>query len=146
MGKERIYEGSTEFNLWVRNHPELDKTLGYMGTDIDLMHFNSIDDKWMILEEKRYGWWVKPAQHLMLGVLNRACARGDKNYRGLHQLVFENTNPEDGKIQVNNKDISKEDLIKFLKFDEDIIKKYYQESDIIYQKLTPKIVDNVKKL
>jgi hypothetical protein len=49
-----------------------------------------------------------------LGVLN---CMSDKNYKGVHLLVFEKTNPEDGKIFWNHKEISKADLIKKLKFE-----------------------------
>lgn len=147
MTKDRTYEGSTEFSLWLRKQTELDSHLGYSASDIDFMWFNRQSKKWMLIEEKRYGWFPSKDQRQMFKIINKACAN-DKNYRGYHLLVFENTNPDDGLIHLNNKDISKEDLLKFLQFDEHIINKYYSEEtgNTITQKFTQKIVKNLKKL
>ena len=144
MAIEQTFTGNTEFGLWLRHQPEFIERKLYI-TNIDWFVLDNETEKWLLLEEKRYGWYVKPYQHHALSIINKACAK-DKNYRGLHFINFENTNRADGRTQLNNKDISIADLKKFLLFDESIIKKYYDETDIIFEKLTPKIVDNVPKL
>lgn len=146
MTRDRTYEGSTEFSIWIRNQPELDSQYGYRAYDTDYIWWNSYSNKFMFIEEKRYGWdIIKAGPHTIFSRINKLCAK-DNLYRGYHLICFENTNPDDGRIQLNYQDITKEDLIKFFQFDEQVIKKYRTiETGIISQKLPRKIVDNLPK-
>ena len=144
--KQCNYKGSTEFSLWLRDQSELDSSLGYITSDLDHIWMNYKNELWMLLETKRYGWYVGRVQHNILLKINKACAK-DKMYRGLHQLVFENTTPDDGRIQLDEQEITKEELIKFLQFDQKIIDRYYKhKTEFITLKFTPKIVENLEKL
>jgi hypothetical protein len=74
-------------------------------------------NEWMILEEKRRGHEVPYAQKNILTMLHNLAKRNDKKYKGLYLIQFENTNPEDGKTWINHKEVSKAELIKFLRFE-----------------------------
>jgi hypothetical protein len=146
MTKDRTYSGGTEFSMWLREQPELDSSKGYITTDVDYVWVNANTDEFMLIEEKRYGWFVKGTQQKVFRILNAAC-KHDKNYRGYHLLTFENTNPQDGGIHLNNKDITTVDLIRFLQFDLEIISRYRDaDEQKPTQKFTPKIVQNLNKI
>jgi len=109
---------ATPFSLWLREQPEIDSRLGYVTTNIDYMWMNYKDDgRWMLIEEKRYNGNTTYSQHKQFEIIHNAC-RSDKKYRGIHLLVFEKTTPDDGKIFLDRIEISKEQLISFLKFTE----------------------------
>lgn len=116
MTKQRNDNHSTEFGLWLREQPAIDSTLGYRATNIDFMWMNCNSGKWMLIEEKRHGSKIRPWQKLMFRILHRLCM-SDKKFMGFHLITFENTSPEDGKIFLDNKEISKDYLIRFLMFD-----------------------------
>jgi len=116
MTKQRNDSHSTEFGLWLRVQPEIDSKLGYIATNIDYVWKNYKTGEWMIIEEKRYNSVVKEWQRKMFKMLHSVC-RFDKNYHGFNLLVFEKTGPDDGHIFLNGNQISKEYLIKFLKFE-----------------------------
>ena len=116
MTKKRYDKHSTEFGLWLREQPEIDSKLGFLATNVDYMWSNYKTGNWMLIEEKRYNSECKHWQRKMFAVINRVC-RLDKRYKGFHLIVFENTSPEDGAIFLDKKKISKDELIKFLKFD-----------------------------
>ena len=127
---QRRDNNSTEFGLWLRNKaPDnetvlriddpLDSYLGYRVTNIDYVWLNEESGNWMIIEEKRNRGYVKPWQKNIFRKIHKAC-NGMKGYKGFHLLVFEKTNPEDGKIWLDRKEISKDDLIGFLKFEKQV--------------------------
>ncbi len=60
---------------------------------------------------------VKRWQNDIFKKVDKACKNTD-GYRGFHLLVFEKTNPEDGKMWLDHKLITKDDLINFLMFKE----------------------------
>jgi len=145
MTKQRIYEGGTEFSIWIRQQQELDSQLSYHCYDVDYIWTHFQTGQFMLIEEKRYGWDnIKAPAHYLFARLNKLCSK-DTLYRGYHLICFENTSPENGKIQINHKDITKEDLLKFLQFDPQVLLKY-TKGDFVSQKLVPKIVDHLKKL
>ena len=115
MTKKRYDKHSTEFGLWLRKQKEIASSLGYVATNIDYFWKNYKNSKFMLIEEKRY--MAKPAyfQHKIFQQLHNAF-KNDPNYYGFHLIQFENTNPEDGKTFLDNKEITKEELISFLSF------------------------------
>ncbi len=115
MTTKRYDKHSTEFGLWLREQQEIDSKLGFLATNIDYMWSNYKTGHWMLIEEKRYNAKCKKWQRGMFVIIDRIC-RLDKKYKGFHLIVFENTNPEDGKIFLNNKEIHRNELINFLKF------------------------------
>lgn len=114
MTQQRIDDKSTEFGLWLRKQKEIDSDLGYLATNIDYMWKNYNSDYWMLIEEKRKCTEIKNWQNQMFETLDKAII--DKNYKGFHKIIFENTCPEDGKIWLDTKLITKEQLIEFLRF------------------------------
>ena len=109
---------ATPFSLWLRDQSEIssNKSQGFVTTNIDYMWFNYKNNQWMLIEEKRHGAKVSWSQRQQFRVIDAAC-RNDKNYHGMHLLVFENTTPEDGKIYLNHVEIDKDTLISFLRFE-----------------------------
>lgn len=115
MTAPRIDEHSTEFGLWLREQQEIDSSLGYVATNIDYMWRNYKTGQWMLIEEKRHNAQVKFWQQQMFDILTW-CGKKHPRFCGFHILVFENTSPEDGRIFLDGNEISKENLINFLRF------------------------------
>lgn len=115
MTLQRRNNEGTQFSEWLRNQPNLDSTLGFIATDIDYVWENYKTGKWYFIEEKRHQKDVTQTQRNTFNRLNKL-AKNDKNYCGYYLIQFENTSPDDGKIWLNRKLITKEDLIQFLLF------------------------------
>jgi len=115
MTRKRNDSHSTEFGLWLREQVEIDSGLGYLATNIDYMWRNYKTGLWMLIEEKRFGRQPKLWQRQMFEILDRQ-ARSDPNYRGFHILIFEKTNPEDGRMWLDGELVTKQSLISFLTF------------------------------
>lgn len=124
MTRSRIDSHSTEFGLWLRTQKSIDSMKGYRNYNLDIIWWRKKDyDKtpelWMLIEEKRYMSDCRPDQKLTYTWLhNKILKLNDSTYKGMHILQFENTNPEDGKIFLNHKEITKEQLLLFLQFKE----------------------------
>jgi hypothetical protein len=102
--------------LWLRDQEELDsKTKGFVATNIDYLWRNWKTGDWMLVEEKRHGSEIRFAQKIAFDILDRVCQE-DPQYHGFHVLIFENTSPEDGKIFLDGKEITVDDLLVFLQF------------------------------
>ena len=121
MTKQRKDTHSTEFGLWLRKQPQIDSLLGYASTNIDYIWYDYKKFKWMILEEKRYMGDISYSQGKIFELIKKNI-RDDINYMGFHVIMFKKTNPEDGKIWLDGKEIDKIELIEFLQF-----KKPYEE-------------------
>lgn len=115
MTKQRYDQHSTEFGLWLRKEPAIDSSLGYVTTNIDYFWKNYKTGEFMLIEEKRF--MSEPAyfQHKIFEQLHYAF-KDDPHYKGFHLLQFEKTDPNDGKIYINRKEISIQQLIDFLTF------------------------------
>jgi len=125
LTRQRNDNHSTEFGLWIREQSEIDSYLGYRNYNIDIVWwikngFDKFPKLWMLIEEKRYKSQCKGDQKLTYLWLHKKLMKlKDNTYKGIHLLQFENTNPEDGKIFLNRKEITKEQLINFLKFNKE---------------------------
>ena len=115
MTKARYDNHSTEFGLWLREQPEIDSSLGFVTTNLDYIWDNYKTDKFMLLEEKRYKGTVKFYQEKLFKRIDKLC-QADPLYCGFHKLVFENTNPDDGKMWLDEKLITRDEVIQFLQF------------------------------
>ena len=71
----------------------------------------------MIIEEKRHGYRPKYYQEEILKLLDQQC-KNDPKFHGVHVLIFENTNPEDGHMLWDGEQISRSKLLKILRFEE----------------------------
>lgn len=114
MTTKRRDNHSTEFGLWLREQNEIDSKYGYLATNIDYMWKNYKTLQWMLIEEKRYYAKVRPWQQNMFYTISKSIV--DSNYYGFHILQFEKTSPEDGRIYLNYQEITKIQLVEFLKF------------------------------
>jgi hypothetical protein len=128
MTQQSLNGKQSEFSLWLRNklpdnvhfvreNDPLDSKDGFIATDIDYIWMNFKSNEWMILEEKKYKREVPYAQKNILVMLHNLAKKNDAKYKGLYLIQFENTNPEDGRIWINNKETTKEQLIKLLRFE-----------------------------
>lgn len=115
MTKPRYDSHSTEFGLWLREQSKIDSSLGYVTTNIDFFWKNYLTGKFMLIEEKRYMSEVHNFQQRIFDKIDDAF-KSDKDYYGFHLIQFEQTNPEDGKIYLDRKEITKEQLLDFLQF------------------------------
>lgn len=113
MTRKRFDDKSTEFGLWLREQAEIASSKGFIATNIDYVWCNYKTGKWLILEEKRYNAQLKKWQQNLFEKIDKICS-ADPDYCGLHVLIFERTCPEDGGMWLNEKKITKEELIKFL--------------------------------
>jgi len=123
----------TEFSKWLRVQPELcSKTYGLDIENVDYIIHKFKDDvcKIMLVEEKRYMYDLRFAQRDTFSIIDQALKilserrfitthRGVKlfKYYGFHLIQFEKTNPDDGKIFIDGKEVTRDDLITFLKFE-----------------------------
>ena len=115
MTKSRYDEHSTEFGLWLREQPEIDSGLGFVATNLDYIWANYKTGEWMLIEEKRYGREPQLYQRQLFEKVDKLC-RQDKLYRGFHILVFQHSNPDDGKIWLDEQPVTKDQLLDFLQF------------------------------
>ena len=118
MTAKRKDEHSTEFGLWLRAQPEIDSKLGFVATNIDFLWRNYKTGDWMLIEEKRYMSKPKFPQTELFTLIDW-CAKLHPKYRGFHIVQFEKTSPDDGAIYLDDKEITREQLISFLMFKED---------------------------
>lgn len=133
MTQQRRDDKSTEFGLWLRKQPEIDsRNEGFSTTNIDYIWSYYREGYWMLLEEKRYRYLPKWSQVNCYKLVDLS-ARLDASYRGLHFIIFENTNPDDGAIWLDGRYISRNDLIKFLRFEqsEEWYMSYYPPTGLI---------------
>lgn len=115
MTQRRHDNHSTEFGLWLREQNEIDSKLGYITTNLDFVWRNYKTGEWILIEEKRYKKDCAQWQKEIFSILHKA-SRNDKNYKGFYFVQFEKTSPEDGRIWINYKEATKQELINILKF------------------------------
>lgn len=116
MTTKEKYSSKTQFSSWLRRQKDLDSQDGFIATDLDYIWMNYKNDKWMFIEEKRGVSSTATRAQRQIFLKLHQLAKADKNYQGFHELCFENTCPEDGKIYLNSVEIDKEQLIEFLQF------------------------------
>lgn len=115
MTVQRRDKHSTEFGLWLREQEEIDSSKGYLASNLDFIWRNYKTGQWMLIEEKRYKADMKNWQRETFKILHNA-ALSDKKYRGFYFVQFENTSPDDGRIWINYKEKTRQDLINLLQF------------------------------
>jgi len=115
MTRQRNDKNSTEFGLWLRQQKEIDSSLGYVTNNIDYVWENYKTGDWMLIEEKRYMSDLTYSQKNQFRKMYKRINK-DKKFHGWNLLQFEKTNPEDGKIFWNKKEITKKQLLEILKF------------------------------
>ena len=106
----------TRFSEWVRMQKELDsRSERIRAYNVDFIWLKEDTGKWMLLEEKCRMSEPKAGQWAALKRLDTAIH--DPDYCGLHLIQFEKEYPDDGgRIYIDKKEVTKEELIKFLRF------------------------------
>lgn len=118
MTRKRNDTHSTEFGIWLRDQKEIDSSAGYVASNIDYIWENYKTKDWMLIEEKRFMTNCPYSQKMQFKkIAEKLKMLNDKTYHGFHLLQFENTNPDDGKIFLDGKEITKDLLLKFLRFE-----------------------------
>ncbi len=109
---------SLVFSGWIRKELP-DSSTGFAVSDLDFVLWNWKHKKIMFLEIKTRQSKPGKGQRMMWSLIHKWIIKGissDWTYYGFHLIVFEKTNFEDGKCFLDNKEISEQDLIKFLSF------------------------------
>jgi len=118
MTKPVLYSSKSKFSEWLRNQPKIDSSLGFIASDIDYVWKNYKTGLWVYIEEKCHMENIGFPQSEILDFTHELAEKSrDKKYRGFHFIQFEYTNPDDGKIYLDHKEITKKDLIEFLCFE-----------------------------
>lgn len=134
MTRERAIEGDTPFGQWLRSHPALDSRRGFDCQNLDYIWHHFIDGHLMLLEEKCFNGSSPFAQRDTHSIIDQALAfalthpaftlkrlsarRPVKiTYHGYHLVVFERTSPLDGRIWIDGREVTPEQLLSFLKFE-----------------------------
>lgn len=107
---------SLTFSQWIRTNLP-DSSTGFSATDIDFVLYNWQTKKVMILEVKINNGYVRFNQAKLFGLMDKWISKGidkDWTYLGLHTIVFERNDFEDGRCYLNGHLITESELIKFL--------------------------------
>lgn len=106
------------FSKWIREKLP-DSYTGYRCYDVDFVLWHKELKQIMLIELKSYNTEVKSDQHLILKNLHNWIKNGideDWTYKGLHLIQFEQFNFENGKVYLDKKETTEEELINFLTF------------------------------
>jgi len=118
--QEMTGERSLEFSRWIRsNLPDSDT--GYFVTNLDWIFHNYKNRILLMVEEKTHGGKIRYGQaklfnDIVAPALQDWCWKNNYVWLGFHCLVFENTNPSDGKIYWDDELITEETLRERLSF------------------------------
>ena len=116
MTRQRNDNHSTEFGLWLRKQKEIDSCYGFVASDLDYIWQNYKTKQWMLIEEKRFmsnlTWSQTQLFKFLIGRL-----KYDPKFYGFFLVQFERTSPDDGYTYINHERVTKEMLIKFLRFE-----------------------------
>lgn len=111
------YDQPTQFSAWLRakgTEGYIASKSGFVATNVDYMWENYKTGQWCLIEEKRFNAPVGYAQLKSFERLHKSIS--DHNYTGFYILRFENTSPEDGRVWLNDTEITEQELIEFLQF------------------------------
>jgi len=110
--KEATGLRNLNFSKWLRsNNPGVS---GFTANDVDFFFRNYKTKEMMVMEVKVYNGKMMDRQRPFYSdlhkILKSGCEANGWNYRGVHLLQFENTCPNDGKIYLDNKEITESKL------------------------------------
>ena len=124
---EMTGERDLTFSSWVRENLP-DSSTGWVTSDIDWYMYNYKTKKCCMVETKTRNADLTFAQTQMYKNLSKWISEGAKKdgweFTGFYVIKFENTWFDDGKVFLNEKESSEEEIIKILSFDEGEKMKY----------------------
>lgn len=109
---------SLRFSQWVREKLP-DSSTGFSVSDLDFILMNFKTKKVMFLEVKLRDGQISWNQYNMWSLMSKWITRGvgeSWEYLGFHLIQFTGLDFEDGKVKLDNKFVTEEELIKFLSF------------------------------
>ena len=107
----------TPFSDWLRTQDKIKSNLGYSVTDIDYFWHDFNKGLFLFIEVKCHIGTLSWSQQKLYGLLHEALKNTD-GFRGVHLVELEKERPDDGgSIYLNGKEITKDELLMFLKFD-----------------------------
>jgi hypothetical protein len=119
----------SEFSDWFRNQPEIDSKKGFRNYNIDYLWWFKPSMEgggpYMLIEEKRYNSGLRFDQKSIFVRLSGDIKSDD--FKGFHKIIFEKTNPDDGRMWLDDEEITRDELIEFLRFEapEEKYKSYF---------------------
>ena len=119
MTQQRIDNKSTPFGLWLRHQSEIDSRKGFVTTNMDYIWEDTKSGKWMLIEEKCLIAEMKPFQKKLFEKLCSSIS--DPLFKGFHFLQFQFFSPDEGWMKLDGKKITREQLISFLKFENECV-------------------------
>ena len=112
----KLYHGEDgAFSNWVREKLPLPVT-GFAATDVDMIFYNWKRKNFLVIEIKRKMSECKPAQRNFFEVVHNRLKQPLNDgweYKGTHLLQFEKLFFNDGKVFLNHKETSEQEMIKF---------------------------------
>lgn len=110
------HEELKKFSDWIRVKLPESKT-GYMVTDLDFILYNYKTKRIAFLEVKTRNYETKTWQKMFFTELAEWIRKGTSwEFLGYHEIKFENTDFEDGKVYLDNNEITEKELVDLLSF------------------------------
>jgi len=100
----------------LRQQEEIDSKYGFVAHNIDYIWENPKTGQWMLLEEKMFNGKLSGAQERQFKRMHNR-VKHYENYYGFFIVTFERTSLDDGAVYINGKQVTKDELIRFLKFE-----------------------------
>lgn len=116
--QEQTHKRDLTFSSWVRKNLP-DSSLGYMVSDLDFILYNYKTKKAALVETKTHGSNIKKWQLNLFNNLIKWITKGidkDWTFLGGFVIVFENTGFQDGRVALNGKLSSEEEIKKLFSF------------------------------
>jgi hypothetical protein len=116
--QEQTNKRSLAFSGWIRNKLP-DSATGFCVTNQDWVLWNWKERKLMFVEEKTHTgelapWFKRLIREVLDPAIKKYAEDNEIDYRGYHLLRFENEDPTDGKIFLDYREITEDELIDFL--------------------------------
>ncbi len=113
---------SLAFSAWIREQLP-DSSTGLCVGNLDWIFWNWKTRILILAEEKTNGvnyistWYARFVKEILDPALKEYAAKNDILYLGFHLISFEKTNPSDGKVYIDKREVSEEGLRRFLNGD-----------------------------
>jgi hypothetical protein len=118
--QEQTNKRSLVFSQWIRTNLPDSKT-GYCVTNQDWIFWNWKTRTILLCEEKTHNgeisiWFRRLIRDVLHPALEEYCKKNNITYKGYHLIQFENESPDDGKLYIDRKESTRDDLKALLTF------------------------------
>jgi hypothetical protein len=116
--QEQTNKRSLIFSGWIREKLPNSST-GFCVTNQDWVLWNWKERKLMFLEEKTHegelaNWFKRLIKDVLHPAITNYAKQNEIDYKGYHLIQFENEGPNDGKILLDYREVTEQELIDFL--------------------------------